>query len=1223
MKRKVTSARLLCTAALLSLTSVPSTFAQAAPAAAPASEPAASGTPETEEIVVLSPFTVSAQDDKSGYAVKDTLAGSRIRTELKDVGSAISVVNSQFLQDTGARNNQDLLVYTTGTEVAGVGGSFAGLGNGKTVDDSAQRMNPSQTTRVRGLAEADNTRDFFLSDIPWDSFNVGRVDMQRGPNSILFGIGSPAGIINSSVNAASFKDEGKVELRYGSYGAARASLDYNKVILDDELALRVDALDDFTRFRQKPAYNRDRRIFGALRFDPKFFRFDGARTTVRINYENGKIVANRPRTLPPGDSITPWFTVPDYAIVRQAGGLNAQTLGIGDQATVNRLQAAGDKGAGVRGGSTWGTTNMFGSFGRNYGGLTNVFADPTSGASSLMMMDIPKQVTSAVTSFPWTIMTGNLTMKDMAVYRKNADGTPYYQNSAFYKDAVLQDPSIFDFYNLLLDGPNKKEWSDHEAYNIVISQTFFNNRLGFEVVLDHENVTRGQQGLWSEYGQAITLDMMNTLPDGTKNPNYGRAVVVSDQWANYSYTSSRTAKRASGFGELRFEDLLGKTKLAKILGRHVFSGMISNDRKFSENRSWNRYAADQTYAIEVNASPAQATVQTVNYLNAADGSNLANRANIWGANIQNITGIQNTPSSGSVHLFSTVWTNTNYTQAQSKEKNADGTFVHPWTDQYGNITSQDQNQANYKGWNNMRKVDIASAEDSRDMLTRSANQTMQIINSAAINWQGYLFDGIFVPSVGIRKDWAKQLNAVANVSRLLTGNADVNGADYVLPSEDSQLVDSGSSVSWSGVLHTPKSIRKMLPGNTGLTLFYNRSSNFQPAGGRIDVRGDPLAPPRGQTKDYGFMIETLNDRLSLKVNWYTTSVTNANIGGFGGDYMLGSGEAWAYGFARGNLLRANVGGWADYRNGYIPLQTAPKNPDGTFTAAAIARAQAEGDAICNAYMANLPGGANSAKWFSLWGINTASADQGNFIWSSVPPGYTVTGDTISKGVEFEITGQPTKNWNITINASKTSAQRTNMGGTLVSWVEDRWRVFNTPVMLNGTQVGVIGDVRFWNGSYSANESLLGKFTREYMSGYYLYRMQEGGDVPELRPWHFNLITSYNFDSGILKGVNVGMGYRWQDKIIIGYPVFPQATAASPLAYDLDHPYYGKAQANIDAWLGYGKKLTAKIDWRIQLNLRNITTKKELIPVSVQPDGSMAVGRISDPISWTITNTFSF
>ncbi|MEI7566481.1 MAG: TonB-dependent receptor plug domain-containing protein, partial [Opitutaceae bacterium] len=136
---------------------------------------------DDDEAIVLSPFVVSAAED-AGYTAKNTLAGTRVRTELKDVGSAISVVTAKFLQDTNSKNSADLLVYTTGTEVAGQGGNFAGGGDGAIIADGSY-VEPVANTRVRGLAAADNLRDFFLTDIPWDSYNVGRVDLQRGPNS--------------------------------------------------------------------------------------------------------------------------------------------------------------------------------------------------------------------------------------------------------------------------------------------------------------------------------------------------------------------------------------------------------------------------------------------------------------------------------------------------------------------------------------------------------------------------------------------------------------------------------------------------------------------------------------------------------------------------------------------------------------------------------------------------------------------------------------------------------------------------------------------------------------------------------------------------------------------------------------------------------------------------------------------------------------------------------
>ena len=79
------------------------------------------------DIIVLSPFVVASQQDK-GYAATTTLAGTRLRTDLNDVGAAISVVTEQFLSDTGATNSKSLLTFTTGTEVVRLGHQQDDLG---------------------------------------------------------------------------------------------------------------------------------------------------------------------------------------------------------------------------------------------------------------------------------------------------------------------------------------------------------------------------------------------------------------------------------------------------------------------------------------------------------------------------------------------------------------------------------------------------------------------------------------------------------------------------------------------------------------------------------------------------------------------------------------------------------------------------------------------------------------------------------------------------------------------------------------------------------------------------------------------------------------------------------------------------------------------------------------------------------------------------------------
>jgi hypothetical protein len=140
-------------------------------------------------------------------------------------------------------------------------------------------------------------------------------------------------------------------------------------------------------------------------------------------------------------------------------------------------------------------------------------------------------------------------------------------------------------------------------------------------------------------------------------------------------------------------------------------------------------------------------------------------------------------------------------------------------------------------------------------------------------------------------------------------------------------------------------------------------------------------------------------------------------------------------------------------------------------------------------------------------------------------------------------------------------------------------------------------------------------------------LQEGTSVPELRQWRFNAIATYSFDTGFLKGAYAGGGIRWQDKVVIGYLPTVATTSATgaitSVSFDLNKPYYGPAETNVDFWIGYSRRFSKYIDWQIQLNVRNVGEGNGLIPVTAQWDGAQAGYRISPPQTWTVTNTFRF
>jgi outer membrane receptor protein involved in Fe transport len=453
-----------------------------------------------EDIVYLSPFEVTSEGTL-GYSSSQTLAGTRLRTDLRDLANSISVVNSEFLKDTGATSSQDLLVYTANTEVGGVYGNFSGAGGSSTYNENSKLIRPSENTRVRGLDSADNTRDYFLTEAPWDSYNVERVELQRGPNSILFGVGSPAGIINAGTKGATFKDQGTIEARVGSFGSVRGSIDVNRELIEEVLSVRVMGLYKDTKYQQEPAYEQDDRVFVALRFEPKLFGKNSS-TSIRANFEQGDIEANRPRALPPIDAITPWFQT---GTSNGFANLNKLTLnptitwdqygsynGVTDQmypwfreAFLGRIMSSNPATFYDANGAV-APVSMMGMIGTSKGRSDTGLQDGTIGGIEFSRL--------------WGISTFNN-------YARGA-----IQGGQYYSNYSLSDSSIFDFYNKLMDGDNKKEWQSWKTGNFSLAQTFLSNRVGFELSHFFQNYEEGQYGFLNGDQYAISVDINTTFP---------------------------------------------------------------------------------------------------------------------------------------------------------------------------------------------------------------------------------------------------------------------------------------------------------------------------------------------------------------------------------------------------------------------------------------------------------------------------------------------------------------------------------------------------------------------------------------------------------------------------------------------------------------------------------------------------------------------------------------
>ena len=126
---------------------------------------------------------------------------------------------------------------------------------------------------------------------------------------------------------------------------------------------------------------------------------------------------------------------------------------------------------------------------------------------------------------------------------------------------------------------------------------------------------------------------------------------------------------------------------------------------------------------------------------------------------------------------------------------------------------------------------------------------------------------------------------------------------------------------------------------------------------------------------------------------------------------------------------------------------------------------------------------------------------------------------------------------------------------------------------------------------------------------------------EQRQWRVTGISNYSFTEGALAGASIGGAVRWEDRAATGYVYSVVDDIAGP---DVTRPFFDDGLFSGDLWVSYSKRIwDNKIDWKIQLNVRNLIGESGDIPVKTNPDGRIAVIRIPNPRIISLSNTFSF
>jgi outer membrane receptor protein involved in Fe transport len=136
------------------------------------------------------------------------------------------------------------------------------------------------------------------------------------------------------------------------------------------------------------------------------------------------------------------------------------------------------------------------------------------------------------------------------------------------------------------------------------------------------------------------------------------------------------------------------------------------------------------------------------------------------------------------------------------------------------------------------------------------------------------------------------------------------------------------------------------------------------------------------------------------------------------------------------------------------------------------------------------------------------------------------------------------------------------------------------------------------------------------------RSKEGSNLPEIRKWRFNLVSSYHFTEGRLKPWAVGGAIRWQDKGAVGYHAF--RNEYGQVVQDVHRPIYGPGEFDTDVFVSYSKRiLENRVRWKVQLNVYNVLNDRKEIPTAIDDDLVVVASRVQNPLTFKLSSTFEF
>lgn len=213
---------------------------------------------------LLAPVIVSASENKTPLLLdQESSTGSRTGLSVRDIPASVELISSETMRERGDFNIKDGIVRTTGlTEIGTVGNGGMGF--------STRGFAATPGTTTVGIADdglilspASGTMTY-----PGDGWGYQRIEVLRGPASVVFGVGTVGATINAIRKTPSRDSSVETLVGLGEHGSARVGLGATGA-LGEQASFRVDAYGTTTNGFRDMGQADSAKLMTTLRIDPR------------------------------------------------------------------------------------------------------------------------------------------------------------------------------------------------------------------------------------------------------------------------------------------------------------------------------------------------------------------------------------------------------------------------------------------------------------------------------------------------------------------------------------------------------------------------------------------------------------------------------------------------------------------------------------------------------------------------------------------------------------------------------------------------------------------------------------------------------------------------------------------------------------------------------------------------------------------------------------------